>query len=139
MISFKRFVERPLNGMEKKFEGVIEGNLTGDIDISGRDETGRLYCKLQVMQSQIQVMLDEMALAASVIKVRSSELDEKVAQVAKHSSSQRNNIQQISSAMDNFSQSVSQVAQEANNSAGAVSSSQAMIEESNQRMDKSIA
>ncbi len=138
-ISFKRFVERPLTGMEKEFEEVIEGNLTGDIDISGRDETGLLYCKLQVMQSQIQVMLDEMALAASVIMARSSELDEKVAQVAEHSSNQRNNIQQISSAMEDFSQSVTQVAKDANNSAGAANSSQVMIEESNQRMEQTIA
>ncbi len=137
-MSFKRFVERPLIGMEKQFEGVIEGNLTSDIDISGRDETGRLYCKLQVMQSQIQVMLDEMALAASIIMERSTELDEKVVQVAEHSTNQRNNIQQISSAMEDFSKSVSQVAQDAGNSAGAAISSQVMIEESNQRMEKTI-
>jgi hypothetical protein len=40
---------------------------------------------LQVMQSQIQVMLDEMALAASNIMKRSTELDEKVVQVAEQS------------------------------------------------------
>jgi aerotaxis receptor len=135
---FKRFVERPLIGMEKQFEDVIEGSLGSDIDISGRDETGRLYCKLQVMQSQIQVMLDEMALAASNIMKRSTELDEKVVQVAEQSATQRNNIQQITSSMEDFSKSVSQVAQDAENSAGAAISSQAMIEESNKRMGQTI-
>ncbi len=134
--SFKRFVERPLVGMEKQFEGVIEGNLTVDIDISGRDEPGRLYCMLQVMQSQIQVMLDEMALAASVIMERSTELDGKVVQVAEQSANQRNNIQQITSSMEDFSKSVSQVAQDAKDSASAATSSQDMIEESNKRMEK---
>ncbi len=137
-VSFKRFVERPLVGMEKRFEEVIEGNLTGEIDISGRDETGRLYCKLQVMQSQIQVMLDEMALAASNIMHRSTELDDKVVQVAEQSANQRNNIQQITGTMDDFSKSVSQVAQDAENSAGAAISSQGMIEESNKRMEQAI-
>jgi aerotaxis receptor len=135
---FKRFVERPLIGMEKQFEDVIEGSLGSDIDISGRDEPGRLYCKLQVMQSQIQVMLDEMALAASNIMKRSTELDEKVVQVAEQSATQRNNIQQITSSMEDFSKSVSQVAQDAENSAGAAISSQAMIEESNKRMGQTI-
>ncbi|OIR17476.1 aerotaxis receptor [mine drainage metagenome] len=137
--SFRRFVEKPLVGMEKQFEDVIEGNLTGDIDISGRDETGLLYCKLQIMQSQIQVMLDEMALASSIIMERSAELDGKVVQVAEHSSNQRNSIQLITTTMENFSKSVSQVAQDANNSAGAAQSSQEMIEESNKRMEQTIA
>lgn len=137
-VGFKRFVEKPLVGMEKQFEGVIEGNLSDDIDISGRDETGLLYCKLQIMQSQIMGMLDEMALAASVIMARSAELDEKVVQVAEHSTTQRTNIQQITNSMEDFSKSVSQVAHDAESSAGAAISSQEMIEESNRRMDQTI-
>ena len=137
-ISFRKFVENPLIGIEKQFEEVIEGNLTGDIDISGRDEIGRLYCKLQVMQSQIQVMLDEMGLAASIIMDRSAELDQKVVQVTEHSTNQRNNIQQITRSMDDFSRSVSQVAEDANNSAEAAISSQEMIEESNRKMEQTI-
>jgi aerotaxis receptor len=135
---FKRFVERPLVGMEKQFEGVIEGNLASDIDILGRDEPGLLYCKLQVMQSQIQVMLDEMELASSVIMGRSTELDEKVVRVAEQSSNQRNNIQQITGSMEDFSRSVAQVAQDAKDSAGAAISSQDMIEDSNRRMEQAI-
>lgn len=137
-VSFKKFVENPLNGMEKQFEEVLEGNLTSDIDISGRDETGLLYCKLQIMQSQIRVMLDEMALAASVIMKRSTELDDKVVQVTEQSTNQRNNIQQITNTMEDFSKSVSQVAHDANNSAEAAISSQGMIEESNKKMEKTI-
>ncbi len=137
-LAFRRFVEKPLDGMERQFEGVIEGNLTGDIDISGRDETGLLYCKLQVMQSQILGMLDEMALAASVIMARSAELDQKVVQVALHSTNQRNDIASISGTMEDFSRSVSQVAQDAENSAGAAIGSQAMIEDSNRKMELTV-
>jgi aerotaxis receptor len=137
--SFIKFVEKPLMGMEKQFEEVLEGNLTRDIDISGRDEAGRLYCKLQVMQSQIQVMLDEMSLASSVILKRSREMDEKVVQVAEHSINQQGKIQQITSTMDNFSKSVAQVAHDANNSAEAATNSQTMIEQSNKRMEQTIA
>ena len=137
-VAFRRFVEQPLIGMENQFEGVIEGNLNGDIDISGRDETGMLYCKLQVMQSQILGMLDEMALAASIIMARSAELDQKVVQVAEHSTNQRNDIASITSTMEDFSRSVSQVANDAQNSAGAATGSQAMIEESNQKMEQTV-
>jgi methyl-accepting chemotaxis protein len=136
--SFKQFVESPLVGMEKRFEEVIEGNLNGDIGIAGRDEIGILFCKLQVMQSQVQVMLDEMALAANIIMERSTQLDEKVNQVTTYSANQRNDIQQISNTMDQFSKSVAQVSQDANSSAGAAISSQVLIEESNKKMEQTI-
>lgn len=135
---FRKYVEKPLAGMKKQFEEVIEGNLNGDIDISGRDEVGILYCELQIMQSQIQVMLDEMALASNIIMERSTELNEKVNQVTEHSTNQRNGIQQISNTMDEFSKSVLQVAQDADGSAGAAISSQELIEESNRKMGATI-
>jgi PAS domain S-box-containing protein len=136
--TFKKFVEDPLAGMEKQFEEVIEGNLNAVIDISGRDEIGILYCKLQVMQSQIQVMLDEMELAAHIIMGRSQELSEKINSVTEHSSSQRNDIRQISIAMDEFSKSVLQVSEDAKSSAGSAINSQELIEESNMKMNKTI-
>ena len=137
-VGFKRFVESPLVGVEKQFEEVIEGNLTAEIDISGRDEVGHLSCKLQIMQSQIQVMLDEMALAASIIIERSTELDEKVVQVAEHSTNQQREIQQIVSITEQFSGSIAQVAQDAENSAGAAIGSQTIIEDSNKKMEQAI-
>lgn len=136
--SFKRFVEHPLIGMQNQFEDVIEGNLKKVINISGRDEVGRLYCMLQVMQAQIQVMLDEMGVAAEVIIERGAELDKKVIEVAEHSTHQRHDIQQIASSMDGFSDSVIQVAQDASNSANSAVSSQALIEECNKRMEQGV-
>ncbi len=137
-ITFKKFVVDLLDGMEKQFEEVIEGNLNTTIDISGRDEIGVLFCKLQVMQSQIQVMLDEMGLAAHIIMERSQELNAKINSVTEHSSSQRNDIQQISISMDEFSKSVLQVSEDAKSSAASAITSQELIEESNKKMDKTI-
>ena len=136
--SFRKFVEIPLNGMESQFEEVIEGNLNSEINISGRDEVGILFCKLQVMQSQIKVMLDEMSLAASIIMARSTELDTKIQQVTNYSSNQRNDIQTISRTMDDFSKSVLQVSRDAHSSAGAAFTSQELIEESNLNMQNTI-
>jgi aerotaxis receptor len=90
------------------------------------------------MQSQIQVMLDEMGLAANIIMERSNELNGKIYSVTEHSTSQRNDIQQISNAMDEFSKSVMQVSDDANSSAGSAITSQELIEESNKKMDKTI-
>ncbi len=136
--SFRRYVESPLNDVERQFEAVIEGDLSTDIDIAGRDEPGRLKCELQIMQSHIQVMIDEMGLAASIIVERSAELDARVVQVAEQSKLQQDHVQQIASTMEEFTQSVSEVAQDATSSASAAVDSQKIIEQNNVRMEKSV-
>jgi aerotaxis receptor len=137
-LSFKKFVERPLIAIGGGFEDLIEGDLKKEIAIDGRDEVGILFCKLQILQSQSKVMLDEMALAARIIMERSTDLDEKVNQVAQHSSHQRIDIHEISKTMGEFSLSVVQVSQDANNSSEAAINAQELIEESNRMMDKAI-
>ena len=132
------FVKRPLNHAMEQFEKIIQGNLGADIDISGRDEMGDLYCAIQTMQAHIQVMLDEMALAASLIEDRCNGLNSQVIQVAEHSCEQHDHVQQIASTMEELSQSVSEVANSANDSASAAVASQKIIEENNQRMEKSM-
>ena len=137
-LAFTKYVEAPLNDVERQFEAVIEGDLSSDIDISGRDEPGRLKCELQIMQSHIQVMLDEMGLAAAIIVERSAELDARVVQVAEQSKMQQGHVQQIASTMEEFSQSVSEVALDATSSASAAIDSQKIIEQNNARMEKSV-
>lgn len=136
--AFRKYVESPLTEIEHQFKNVIEGDLSSDIDISGRDEAGQLKCDLQIMQSHIQVMLDEMRLAAAIIVTSSAELDARVVQVAEQSKMQQDHVQQIASTMEEFSQSVSEVSQDATMSAGAASDSQKIIEQNNARMEQSV-
>ncbi len=133
------FVKRPINQAMGQFEKIIQGDLGADIDISGRDEMGDLLCAIQTMQAHIQVMLDEMGLAASLIEDRCSSLNSQVVQVAEHSKAQQDHVQQIASTMEELSQSVSEVANAANNSASAAVDSQRIIEDNNKRMEESLA
>ncbi|MBY0577775.1 MAG: HAMP domain-containing methyl-accepting chemotaxis protein [Burkholderiales bacterium] len=132
------FVKRPLDLAMGQFEKIIQGDLGADIDISGRDEMGDLFCSIQIMQAHIQVMLDEMGLAASMIEGRCSGLNSQVIQVADHSIEQHDHVQQIASTMEQLSQSISEVANSANDSASAAVASQKIIEENNLRMEKSL-
>lgn len=133
------FVKRPLKSAMKQFELLMEGNLDPPIDISGRDKMGRLLCELQTMQSYVQVMLDEMELSASIIVDRSNSLNSQIVLVAEHSKEQQDHVQQIASTMKEFSQSVSEVAHAATDSASAAANSQIIINESNGRMKESVA
>ena len=132
------FVKRPLNDAMKQFEQIMEGELEPPIDISGRDEMGRLLCALQTMQAYVQVMLDEMELSASYIVDRSANLNSRIVLVAGHSKEQQDHVQQIASTMEEFSQSVSEVAESAAGAARAAVDSQKIIAESNSRMEESV-
>ncbi len=133
------FVKKPLGLAMKQFDKIIQGDLGADIDISGRDEMGDLLCAIQTMQAHIQVMLDEMGLAASMIEEGCSNLNSQVIQVAEHSKEQNDHVRQIASTMEELSQSVSEVANSSNDSASAAVASQKIIEENNQRMEESLA
>ena len=132
------FVKKPLNLAMNQFEKIIQGDLGADIDISGRDEMGDLLCAIQTMQAHIQVMLDEMGLAASIIEEGCSSLNSQVIQVAEHSREQNDHVRQIASTMEELSQSVSEVANSSDDSASAAVASQHVIEENNQRMEESM-
>ena len=137
-VIFKRYIELPISNVMNAAKSVVEGDLASDIDISGRDETGLLNCDVQVMQSHIYVMLDEMDLASTEIVKHSSELQEKITQVTEQSKLQQDHVQQIAGTMEEFSQSVSEVAQDAISSAGSAIESQKIIEQNNLRMVQSV-
>ncbi len=132
------FVRKPIDQAMAQFEKIIQGDLGADIDISGRDEMGDLLCAIQTMQAHIQVMLDEMGLAAALIEDRCTSLNSQVIQVAEHSTAQQDHVQRIASTMEELSQSVSEVANAANDSASAAVESQKIIEENDRRMEESL-
>lgn len=49
-IYFSVRIDRPLSRVSEFFDQMAEGNLTNDVDISNRDETGLLLCQLGGMQ-----------------------------------------------------------------------------------------
>ena len=134
----KVFIRRPLDMAMHQFGKIIQGDLGSAIDISKLDEMGDLLCELQTMQAHIQVMLDEMGLAATVIQGRCGSLDSQVTQVAERSKEQQDHVQHIASTMEELSQSISEVASSANDSAIAAIDSQKVIEKNNQRMQVSM-
>ncbi len=137
-ICVRIFIQRPLDQAMQQLEKIIQGDLSSKIDISKQDEMGKLLCELQTMQAHIQVMLDEMGLAATTIQNRCGNLDSQIIQVAERSREQQDHVQQIASTMEELSQSIAEVASAANDSAIAAINSQKVIENNNQRMQMSI-
>ncbi len=131
-------IVRPLYRALAHFESIAEGKLTERIDISGRDETGILLCNLGAMQAHLKAMLDEISAASRAIETQSSTLERHMSQVAEQSMSQQDAVQSVAAATEEFSQSVAEVASNAEETATAARNSQGLVTDSNSSIARSM-
>ena len=108
-----RAIVKPLQQIMRHFEHIGQGDLTDEIDISGRDESGRVLTALAAMQVQLKVILDQVRTAALDIEKRSHNVQYQTAGVHDQSEQQRDNAQAVAAAAEEFSQSVKEVASSA--------------------------
>lgn len=129
----------PLRKALGHFENIAEGKLTEHIDISGRDETGILLCNLGMMQAHLRAMLDQIISASRAIDSKSQLLERHMGQVAEQSMQQQDAVQSVAAATEEFSQSVAEVASNAEETASAARNSQDMVVDSNHKIGLSMA
>lgn len=137
-VSMIRTLMRPIRSVIAHFDRIAQGDLTGEIDISGRDEAGMLLNGLATMQVHIKVMMDEIRAASVTIESRCVGLNGEMERVVEQSRQQQERMQSVASAADEFSQSVTEVAESAGHTANAAANSQALVQESNQDMARSM-
>ncbi len=133
-----RSAMKPVHDAIHHFDHIAQGNLTDDIDISGRNETGQLLSGLATMQVHVKVMLDEISVASRVIEAKCSSLNAEMTQVANKSEEQHSRVLAVAAATEEFSQSVVEVAESAEGAARSATESQNLVEESNTSMTSSM-
>ena len=134
-----RAVIHPMEQAKAYFARMSEGDLTDRIDVTGRDETGRLLCDLATMQANIRAMLDEIKSASNEVERRSTELNDRMNQVAAQSMEQQSSVESVAAATEEFSQSVQEVASNAGETATAARVSQEQVAQSNHSIQESMA
>ena len=134
-----RSAMKPVHDAIHHFDHIAQGNLTDDIDISGRNETGQLLSGLATMQVHVKVMLDEISVASRVIEAKCNSLNAEMTQVANKSEEQYSRVLAVAAAAEEFSQSVVEVAESAEGAARSATESQNLVEESNTSMTSSMA
>ncbi|BBI98738.1 methyl-accepting chemotaxis protein [Ferrigenium kumadai] len=134
-----RYVDRPANAVKREFRNVMEGNLDSELDISIWDEMGFLLCEIQTMQTYLRTMVDEIVTPVAQIQKRIEDMDARVSGVADNAVTEQDHIQQIASTMEEFSQSVAEVANMADDSLKDARAMQKIVEENNRNMELSIA
>jgi methyl-accepting chemotaxis protein len=134
-----RYVDRPASAVKREFRNVMEGNLDSELDISVWDEMGFLLCEIQTMQTYLRTMVDEIVTPVVHIRKRIEDMDARVSGVADNAVTEQDHIQQIASTMEEFSQSVAEVANMADDSLKDARAMQKIVEENNRNMELSIA
>ncbi len=137
-IFLTRAIMNPLRRTVGHFDHMAQGILTDEIDISGRDEPGQLLCGLAAMQVHIKAILDEIRIAARAIDGQSKRLKEEMDLVGQQSMAQKDRVQSTAAATQEFSQSVAEVADSANQTASAAAHSKALVAESTTNMSRSM-
>jgi aerotaxis receptor len=137
--NLSRAIVGPLNRIIGHFDRMAQGNLTDDIDITGRDEAGRVLTQLAAMQVHLKVMLDEIQVAARTIEQQAQRVDWQTANVVDQSEQQRDRSATIAAATEEFSQSVREVADSATQAADAAINAQAQVTEAQGSMEESTA
>ena len=117
----------------------MEGNLDTELDISTRDEMGSLLCEIQTMQCYLRTMVDEIVTPVGKIQQRIMDMDARVSSVADNAVDEQDHIQQIASTMEEFSQSISEVADMATDSLNDAQAMEQIIFDSAGRMENSIS
>ncbi|MFH2140109.1 MAG: PAS domain-containing methyl-accepting chemotaxis protein [Pseudomonadota bacterium] len=133
-----RFIHRPLSQVEKEFRNIMEGNLDTELDITIQDEMGKLLCAIQTMQTYLRTMVDEIVTPVVKMRDKVKSVDEKVGVMASNAVTEQEQIQSIAATMEQFSQSIAEVANMAADSLSEMKRTQGIVEQNNANMGLSI-
>jgi methyl-accepting chemotaxis protein len=133
-----RYIRRPVRLVDKEFRNVMEGNLDTELDISSHDEMGTLLCAIQSMQCFLRTMMDEIVLSVINMQAHIKDVDSKVNGVAHNAVTEQDHIQKIAATMEEFSQSVAEVANMAADSLNDAREMRKIVDENSRNMELSI-
>lgn len=85
----------PLDEAISNFDKIAQGDLTNEVDVYGKGETGQLIRASATMQLHLQVILDEIMLVAKGINRYCGDLDTTLFEVIDHSDTQNDRINEI--------------------------------------------
>jgi PAS domain S-box-containing protein len=133
-----RSIMGPLQQITRHFDHIAQGDLTDEIDISGRDEAGRVLTALAAMQVHLKVILDQINTASTAIESRSHQVQTQTTGVLDQSEQQRDMAQAVASAAEEFSQSVKEVAHSAESVSTTTNTAQQEVGKAQGSMDHSM-
>ena len=131
-------VVEPIRRAVRHFTKISQGSLTEEIEFNRKDEPGQMLSALAAMQVHLKVMLDVITSTAGKIEERCEHLTGEMQRVVTQSQEQHDRVQSTAAATEEFTQSVVEVADSAQNAALSAAQSQSLVEDSNAGISNSM-
>lgn len=109
----RSFVVKPVDEIKEHLSEVINGNMSGQVDISGRDEMGEVLCSVQSTQVLLGSIIDQIASVSGHIDDRAKQLSEAMTKVSGGSQSQSEAANTMATAVEKMTVSIDQIAENA--------------------------
>ena len=109
----KRFVTRRVTEIRSHLTDLVNGDMTGDADIGGRDEMGEILCAVQSSKVLLGAVVDQIISVSGNMDARAKLLSSAIAKVEKSSQSQSDSASNMAAAVGEMTVSIDQVAKNA--------------------------
>ncbi len=106
----RRFVVKPVDEIKEHLSEVINGHMSGQVDISGRDEMGEVLCSVQSTKVLLGSIIDQIAAVSGHIDDRAKHLSDAMTKVAQGSQSQSEAANNMATAVEKMTISIDQIA-----------------------------
>jgi methyl-accepting chemotaxis protein len=117
-IVITRSIVRPLDAAVKVARTVAAGDLTSDIQVTSKDETGQLMQALKDMNTALQTMVGEVRSGSDTIASASSEIASGNLELSSRTEQQASSLEETASSMEEMTSTVKQNADNARQANG---------------------
>ncbi len=104
----RRFVTVPVDNITSSLNHLVNGNVRGQVDISGRDEMGKVLCAVQTSKVYLGSCFDRIATASNKLN-QANQLSEAVAKISAASQTQSEAAASIAAAVEEMTVSIDQI------------------------------
>jgi methyl-accepting chemotaxis protein len=101
-----RSIAQPIDRALRVAEAVADGDLTSDIEASGRDELGRLLAALQRMNRSLSTIVTQVRTSSDSIATGSGQIATGNADLSQRTEAQASNLQQTAASMEQLNSTV---------------------------------
>lgn len=109
----RKFIGKPVDEIKTHLNDLVNGNMTGMTDISGRDEMGEILCSVQSTKVLLGAIIDQIGSVSGRIDDGSSHLKHAMADVTRSSQAQSEAASNMASAVEEMTVSIDQVSENA--------------------------
>lgn len=109
----KHFVTRRVVEVRDHLADLVNGDMTGQVDISGRDEMGEILCAVQSSKVLLGSVVDQIVSVSGNIDARAKHLSSTMSKVERSSQSQSDSAGSMAAAVEELTVSIDQVSSNA--------------------------